>query len=58
MGGKPPKGIITDQCPSIPIACQCCMPNMWCIWHIMKKIPQKLNGFKGHIDIEQEMSQI
>ncbi|MED6174315.1 hypothetical protein PIB30_067942 [Stylosanthes scabra] len=24
----------------------------------MKKIPQKLNGFKGHIDIEQGMSNI
>ncbi|MED6202834.1 hypothetical protein PIB30_109550, partial [Stylosanthes scabra] len=24
----------------------------------MKKIPQKLNGFKGHIDIEQEMSRV
>ncbi|MED6187554.1 hypothetical protein PIB30_077575 [Stylosanthes scabra] len=24
----------------------------------MKKVPQKLNGFKGHVDIEQEMSQI
>ncbi|MED6139210.1 hypothetical protein PIB30_081732 [Stylosanthes scabra] len=60
MGGKPPKGIITDQCPSMPIAIQQCMPttiHRWCIWHIMKKVPQKLNGFKGHVDIEQEMSQ-
>ncbi|MED6191120.1 hypothetical protein PIB30_113056, partial [Stylosanthes scabra] len=24
----------------------------------MKKIPQKLNGFKGHIEIEQEMSNV
>ncbi|RYR07911.1 hypothetical protein Ahy_B05g075409 [Arachis hypogaea] len=26
--------------------------------HIMKKIPSKLNGYKGHADIEQEMSQV
>ncbi|RYR23548.1 hypothetical protein Ahy_B03g068749 isoform A [Arachis hypogaea] len=28
-----------------------------CIWHIIKKIPSKLNGYKGHTKIEQEMSQ-
>ncbi|XP_025678126.1 protein FAR1-RELATED SEQUENCE 4-like [Arachis hypogaea] len=38
-----------------------CMPttfHRWCIWHIMKKIPSKLNGYKGHNEIEQEMSHI
>ncbi|RYR29910.1 hypothetical protein Ahy_B01g054554 [Arachis hypogaea] len=29
-----------------------------CIWNIMKKNPNKLNGYKGHIDIEQEMSHV
>ncbi|MED6116105.1 hypothetical protein PIB30_117534 [Stylosanthes scabra] len=61
MGGKAPKSIITDQCPSMPIAIQHCMPttmHRWCIWHIMKKVPKKLNGFKAHVNIEQEMSQI
>ncbi|RYR15984.1 hypothetical protein Ahy_B04g072962 [Arachis hypogaea] len=32
--------------------------NRWCIWHIIKKIPSKLNEYKGHADIEQEMSQV
>ncbi|RYR79082.1 hypothetical protein Ahy_A01g003946 [Arachis hypogaea] len=32
--------------------------HRWCIWHIMKKIPSKLNGYKGHADIEQEMSHV
>ncbi|RYR52020.1 hypothetical protein Ahy_A06g026948 [Arachis hypogaea] len=32
--------------------------HRWCIWHIMKKISSKLNGYKGHADIEQEMSHV
>ncbi|RYR35977.1 hypothetical protein Ahy_A10g051051 [Arachis hypogaea] len=38
-----------------------CMPTIihrWCIWHIMKKIPSKLNEYKGHAEIEQEMSEV
>ncbi|RYR39983.1 hypothetical protein Ahy_A09g045630 [Arachis hypogaea] len=38
-----------------------CMPTIihrWCIWYITKKIPSKLNGYKGHAEIEQEMSQV
>ncbi|RYQ89919.1 hypothetical protein Ahy_B09g096317 isoform F [Arachis hypogaea] len=61
MGGKAPKGILIDQCASIQRAIELCMPttiHRWCIWHIMKKIPSKLNGYKGHIDIEQEMSHV
>ncbi|RYQ96345.1 hypothetical protein Ahy_B08g092073 [Arachis hypogaea] len=45
MGGKAPKGILTDQCASIQR-------------HIIKKIPSKLNGYKGHNEIEQEMSHV
>ncbi|RYQ88189.1 hypothetical protein Ahy_B09g095536 isoform B [Arachis hypogaea] len=45
MGGNAPKGFLTDQCASMKR-------------HIMKKIPSKLNGYKGHADIEQEMSQV
>ncbi|XP_016199446.1 protein FAR1-RELATED SEQUENCE 6-like [Arachis ipaensis] len=52
MGGKTPKGILTDQCTSIQRAIELC------IWHIMKKIPRKLNGYKGHNEIEQEMSHV
>ncbi|RYR28018.1 hypothetical protein Ahy_B01g052118 [Arachis hypogaea] len=61
MGGNAPKGFLTDQCASMKRALQACMPttiHRWCIWHIMKKIPSKLNGYKGHADIEQEMSQV
>ncbi|RYQ88625.1 hypothetical protein Ahy_B09g095708 isoform E [Arachis hypogaea] len=60
-GGNAPKGFLTDQCASMKRALEACMPttvHRWCIWHIMKKIPSKLNGYKGHADIEQEMSQV
>ncbi|RYR53832.1 hypothetical protein Ahy_A06g029077 [Arachis hypogaea] len=61
MGENPPKGFLTDQCASMKRAVEACMPttvHCWCIWHIMKKIPSKLNGYKGHADIEQEMSHV
>ncbi|RYR79527.1 hypothetical protein Ahy_A01g004336 [Arachis hypogaea] len=61
MGGNAPKGFLTDQCASMKRALEACMPttvHRWCIWHIMKKIPSKLNGYKGHADIEQQMSHV
>ncbi|RYR49083.1 hypothetical protein Ahy_A07g035374 isoform C [Arachis hypogaea] len=61
MGGKTPKGILTDQCASMQRTIEMCMPttiHWWCIWHIMKKIPSKLNGYKRHEEIEQEMSHV
>ncbi|XP_057740027.1 protein FAR1-RELATED SEQUENCE 4-like [Arachis stenosperma] len=61
MGENAPKGFLTDQCASIKRALEACMPttvHRWCIWHIMKKIPSKLNGYKGHADIEQQMSHV
>ncbi|RYQ83564.1 hypothetical protein Ahy_B10g102297 [Arachis hypogaea] len=61
MGGNAPKGFLIDQCASMKRALEACMPttiHRWCIWYIMKKIPSKLNGYKGHAEIEQEMSQV
>ncbi|KAK7404482.1 hypothetical protein VNO78_05409 [Psophocarpus tetragonolobus] len=45
MSGNPPKGIVTDQCKEIQNAIQIVFPttqHRWCLWHIMKKIPEKL----------------
>ncbi|RYR34923.1 hypothetical protein Ahy_A10g049988 [Arachis hypogaea] len=61
MGGKAPKGILTDQCASIQRATEVCRPttiHRWCIWHIMKKIPNKLNGYKRHDKINQDMNHV
>ncbi|XP_057756175.1 protein FAR-RED IMPAIRED RESPONSE 1-like [Arachis stenosperma] len=42
-------------------AIEICMPTIihrWCIWHIMKKIPNKLNSYKRHEKIKQERSHV
>ncbi|XP_057728784.1 protein FAR1-RELATED SEQUENCE 5-like [Arachis stenosperma] len=61
MGGNALKGILTDQCASMQRAIETCMPTIiyyWCIWHIITKIPSKLNGYNGHTEIQQEISQV
>ncbi|RYR38664.1 hypothetical protein Ahy_A09g043795 [Arachis hypogaea] len=61
MGAKAPKGNLTDQCALMQRAIEMYMPTTihhWCIWHIMKKIPNKLTGYKRHEEIEQEMSHV
>ncbi|XP_025611978.1 protein FAR1-RELATED SEQUENCE 5-like [Arachis hypogaea] len=58
---KAPKSMLNDQCASIQRAIELCMPttiHRWYIWHIMKKIPHKLNGYKRHEEIEQKMSHV
>ncbi|RYR07844.1 hypothetical protein Ahy_B05g075315 [Arachis hypogaea] len=61
MGGNASKGILTDQCESMQRTIEACMPttiHWWCTWHIMKKIPSKLNSYKRHEEIEHEMSHV
>ncbi|RYR29177.1 hypothetical protein Ahy_B01g053507 [Arachis hypogaea] len=56
--GNALKGIFTDQCISMQRAIEACMPatiHRWCIWYIIMKITSKLNGYKRHQEIEQEM---
>nr|XP_043611928.1 protein FAR1-RELATED SEQUENCE 6-like [Erigeron canadensis] len=48
MNGRSPKTIITDQCRSMKAAVAKVFPeshHRLCLWHIMKKIPKKLNGY-------------
>ncbi|KAI8555847.1 hypothetical protein RHMOL_Rhmol05G0205900 [Rhododendron molle] len=51
--GCAPKAIITDQCMAMKNAIEEVFPNTrhrWCIWHILKKVPEKLgkcNAYKS-----------
>ncbi|KAH9746835.1 protein FAR1-RELATED SEQUENCE [Citrus sinensis] len=44
----PPLGIITDQDKAMKNAVQIVFPNTkhrWCLWHILKKVPEKLGRY-------------
>ncbi|XP_074580666.1 protein FAR1-RELATED SEQUENCE 5-like [Curcuma longa] len=50
MWDCPPNAIITDQCMAMKSAIEKVFPlarHRWCIWHIMKKIPEKLSRYKA-----------
>jgi len=54
MEGQTPIGIITDQDRAMQNAIQIIFPNTrhrWCLWHILKKLPEKFGGHahKGSI---------
>ncbi|KAH9730204.1 protein FAR1-RELATED SEQUENCE [Citrus sinensis] len=54
MSNSAPNGIITDQGRAMKVAIQNVFPNTrhrWCLWHIMKKIPEKLGGYKEYRNI-------
>lgn len=50
MNGKAPSAIITDQCAAIQKAVATIFPSSrhrLCLWHIMRKVPEKLGGIHG-----------
>ncbi|XP_068504004.1 protein FAR-RED IMPAIRED RESPONSE 1-like [Phaseolus vulgaris] len=58
MSNRPPKGIVTDQCRAMQNAIEFVFPNAshrWCLWHIMKKIPEKLQGYGQYKQIKHAM---
>ncbi|CAH9099441.1 unnamed protein product, partial [Cuscuta europaea] len=58
MEGCAPSGIITDQDRAMQNAIQLVFPNTrhrWCLWHIMKKLPEKMGG---HVDKDHIMFKI
>ncbi|XP_057511763.1 protein FAR1-RELATED SEQUENCE 6-like [Actinidia eriantha] len=58
MWGCTPIAIITDQCMAMKIAIQEVFPNTrhrWCIWHILKKVPEKLENCKAYKSISSSL---
>ncbi|XP_022869242.1 protein FAR1-RELATED SEQUENCE 5-like [Olea europaea var. sylvestris] len=54
MHGQAPNGIITDQDRAMQNAIQIVFPNTrhrWCLWHILKKLPEKFGYHKDKSSI-------
>ena len=61
MLGKAPEGIITDQCKAMQNAIEVVFPttrHRWCLWHIMKKIPEKLSRYGEYKRIKSAMKAV
>ena len=55
MFGCPPNAIITDHDKAMKKAIEVVFPNArhrWCLWHIMKKMPDKFKGYKEYEPIQ------
>ncbi|WVZ06519.1 hypothetical protein V8G54_019865 [Vigna mungo] len=61
MSYRAPQEIVTDQCKAMKKAIEIVFPNSlhrWCLWHIMKKIPEKLQGYAAYKDIKRQLKQV
>jgi len=61
MGNRAPDGIITDQCKAMKNAIAIVFSNTrhrWCLWHIMKKVPEKLGGLTTYKTIKHALKQL
>ncbi|KAL6502585.1 hypothetical protein OROHE_024238 [Orobanche hederae] len=61
MGGRAPRAIITDQCQSIKAAVAQAFPqshHRFCLWHIMKKVPEKLGALARYKEIKKDLKNI
>ncbi|KAM0850334.1 hypothetical protein ACQ4PT_053177 [Festuca glaucescens] len=61
MSNEPPNAIITDQCKAMESAIEEVFPHArrrWCIWHIMKKIPENLSGHEKYGNIKYTLSNV
>ena len=61
MSGCAPNAIITNQDKAMQKAIEVVFPHArhrWCLWHIMKKLPKKLKGYKKYEVIKLNMQNI
>ncbi|KAH7685830.1 FHY3/FAR1 family protein [Dioscorea alata] len=61
MSGKVPIAILTDQCMAIQGAVRMFFSNSHhrlCLWHIMKKVPEKLGGLNKYKAIKKILKRI
>uniref|UniRef100_A0A8I6Z1N5 Protein FAR1-RELATED SEQUENCE n=1 Tax=Hordeum vulgare subsp. vulgare TaxID=112509 RepID=A0A8I6Z1N5_HORVV len=61
MSNNPPNAIITDQCKAMQNAIKEVFPrarHRWCIWHIMKNIPEKVSGYEKYENIKYTLSKV
>nr|GEU89642.1 protein FAR1-related sequence 6 [Tanacetum cinerariifolium] len=61
MNGHPPKSIITGQCRTMQVVVAEIFPESYhrlCLWHIMKKIPEKLGAFKEYKSIKKTLKSL
>ncbi|XP_028085338.1 protein FAR-RED IMPAIRED RESPONSE 1-like [Camellia sinensis] len=59
VSDAPPKAIIIDQCRAMQNAIEIIFPqarHRWCLWHIMKEIPEKLQGHSQYESIKVALS--
>lgn len=60
MHDCPPTAIITDQDKAMKAAIAIVFPNArhrWCLWHILKKLPEKFGAHKKYESIKYRMQQ-
>ncbi|XP_047178212.1 protein FAR1-RELATED SEQUENCE 5-like [Vigna umbellata] len=61
MGNKAPYSIVTDQCKAMANAIEDVFPktkHRWCLWHIMKKIPEKFQGYNNYVGIKCDITSV
>ncbi|KAI3896866.1 hypothetical protein MKX03_013517, partial [Papaver bracteatum] len=61
MGVSTPKCIITDQDSGMKAAVEIVFPHTkhrWCLWHIMKKIPEKLSSHQNYRKIKSKFKRV
>ncbi|XP_028085082.1 protein FAR1-RELATED SEQUENCE 5-like [Camellia sinensis] len=61
MLGHPPKAIITDQCSAMQNAIHIVFleaRHRWCLWHVMKKLLEKLRGYSQYEPIKLALQNV